>query len=706
MPRTDFLFPSFTKGLVNGMANDTAPIEGLKKCRNVDFGKAPMGGITLRPPTVMRPNCTLANELNSAFKILHPRWLFRFRGYENDNWPYVLVGRQGAVLMNPALTDISDIINFDDDMYTDSRWAVFDENRVYFLGYNNFPTVMEKDGGNLTIRPMGVKATWDMALAAGGNLDSSAVYHYQVITVDEYGNRSSPYSAADPYISITTDSTNKQVVLSGISSGGSGDKKYIYRTLGDASTYTPDTNPMVFYLVTTIHDNQDTYSDTMSDDDLSGKSILQDVESYPPQDLVYAAVHNGVMWGFRENESILRYTNRFGYEQWPVTNAIPIGDPDYLTAIISVGDHLLIFKKNKVYAFWGSNIHNFDYREVSNIFGTSYIDTIKSVGGNQAIFLDTQRRVIMYNGGNFTEISKPIKIPYPAWYTATLYQDYYILWMYLPSNVDPEFDDTIPLPIVQYFPKHEWFRQGEDPDGGGGTWPPDHPGGGGGGGDPPDEPDDPGWDPYDDVEFEWEQLPGIGPTEPPKGPRESMPPPGWYPPYRSATVAALAYHIPTGAWSLWNDIQMLVPEKPDRSADNFVYWNGICPEILGKAASEDYAQYPEFVAHSIDTDCGIASQEKSFKEIEIYLEYISSQTFNGAVGQLEIFIDEATKPSWQQTITYNTDNPQKRWRYRIPSGKNGTRASIKFIGNQNMNRFSLMGGRLWWEPRGTPRRNA
>jgi hypothetical protein len=168
----------------------------------------------------------------------------------------------------------------------------------------------------------------------------------------------------------------------------------------------------------------------------------------------------------------------------------------------------------------------------------------------------------------------------------------------------------------------------------------------------------------------------------------------------------MAYHIPSGAWSLWDDIQMVIPEKPDRSADNFVFWNGVCPEVLGKVATEDISRYPEFKIRSIDTDCGASNQEKSFKEIEIYLEYSSPKDFNGVVGQLELFVDEGTQPVWQQTITYDTDNPQRRWKYRISNGMNGTRASIKFIGNQNMNRFSLMGGRLWWEPRATPRRNA
>lgn len=707
MPRTDFLFPSFTKGLVNGMANDTAPIEGLKLCKNVDFGQAPMGGITLRPPTVERPDCTLPLDSLAPGKILRPRWLFRFRGYENDNWPYVLVGRQGAVLMNPELTEASEVITFGENVYTDSRWAAFDENKVFFLGYLNYPSVMEKNGGNLSVRPMGVRARWDMVSAgSGGNVDVGT-HHYQVITVDEFGNRSSVYTADDSYIAIDT-SASDIVTLSNISVGGSGDKKYIYRTKANTSIDDPD-NPRTFYYVKAMDDEATTVTDSASDESIAVQGILLDFPSYPPNDLAFAEVHNGVMWGFRRNESILRYTNQFGYEQWPVNNQIPIGDPDYLTAVMSVGDHLLIFKKNKVYAFWGSNINNFDYREVSNIHGTRYIDTIKSIGGSRAIFLDSQRRVMMYNGGNFTEISKPIKIPMPAWYTATLYRDYYVLWVYLPRNVDPEGLETGPLPIVDYFRNiGPWFEYGHGGEGGG-HWG-DGPGGGdggGGGGDYPDPGGGGSWDPFEDVRREWDpDIPGVIPGDPSKGPDSELPPPGWRPPITSGRIAAFAYHIPTGAWSYWDDLQMMIPEKPDRSVDNFVFWNGVCPEILGKASTEEISRYPEFNIRTVDTDCGASNQEKSFKEIEIYLEYRSPKNFNGVMGQLELFIDEGTESVWQQPIAYDTDNPQKRWKYRIPNGKNGTRVSIRFVGNQNMNRFSLMGGRLWWEPRATPRRNA
>jgi hypothetical protein len=586
----------------------------------------------------------------------------------------------------------------------DGRWTVFDENRIYFLGASNFPAVMEKNGGNLTVRPMGRKATWNMATGGAAGAVDVGTHYYQIITVDKFGNRSSPYADDDSYIAIDIpDTSNDQVDLTGISIGGSGDKKYIYRTKANASIDDPD-NPMVYYLVDTIDDNQVSYPDVTADADIIGNAILSDVESYPPQDLAYATVHNGVMWGFTENSSILRYSNQFGYEQWPVTNAIPVGDPDYLTAVVSVGDHLLLFKKNRIYAFWGTNIHNFDYREISSNFGTIYIDTIKPLGNNRAIFLDSQKRVIMYDGNGFTEISKPIKIPTPVWYTATLYKDYYMLWIYLPYNYDPDGDYREGLPIIQWMPRDQWFREGEGADGGGGTVPIDPPGGDPG--EPPQPPEPPVWDPGEDVRYEWENYPGLGPQEPPKGPREQIPQPGWTPPYRSAKVMALAYHIPSGAWSSWDDIQMLIPEKPDRSVDNFAYWNGNCMEVLGKAAREEDCRWPDFVVRSVDTDCGASNQEKSFKEIEIYLEYTDNRSFNGVVGQLELFVDEGTSPVWQQTITFDTDELQRRWRYRIRSGQNGTRASIKFIGNQNMNRFSLMGGRLWWEPRGTARRSS
>lgn len=712
MPRIDFIFPSFAKGLANGLANDTAPIDSLKICTNVDFGQAPVGGITLRPPTGGRGNTIIPlNEFNQ--KSLSPRWLFRFRGYENDNWPYVLVGKSGALLINANLDEISDIITFDENVRTDSRFATFDENKIFFLGYLNYPAVLEKNGSDLTVKPMGRKATFDLATSAGGALDANTDYFYQVITVDKNGRRSSPYENDDPYIKVST-SSDQTVTISRMSAGGSGDKKYIYRTKGGAAIDDP-TEPMVFYYVDVADDEDKSYTDSASDATIATQGLMPDLPNYPPNDLAYATVHNGVMWGFTNQSSVLRYTDQFNYESWPINNQIPIGDPDYLTAVIPVGDSLILFKKNKTYAFWGSNLGNFDYRELSNIYGTRYIDTIKGIGSSGVIFLDSQKRVIMFNGSNFAEISKAIKLPRLAYFRSTLFRDYYILWTYLPKDYDIDGEDlpvTPPtLPVVDWFPHEGFFDDGSpiSPDPGdkhGGDEPPEPPpppGGGGGG----------AWDPWEDVLAPYDP-PSIGPAEPGKGPPIVTPPEGWLPPYSTPTIVAYAYHIPTGAWSIWDGIRMVIPELPDRSVDNFVYFNGLSLEILGKAFADVNMQYPEMVIRTMDADCRVSNQEKSFKEIEIYFEYISDRSFSNAneladvIGQLELMIDGESKPRWQQSITYDTSSPSKRQRFRIPAsaGANGTRAALKFIGNQSMARFSLLSGKLWWEPRATPRRNA
>ena len=134
MPIIDFLIPTFAGGLIDGLANDTASIQGLRVCDNADFGQAPIGGITVRPPTTIKSGVSLndnVSELDDTYIDLHPRWLLRFRDYDNDDFPYWLVGRTGLLPINRDLTEFGvKVDKGEDGVAINSRNISFSENKA------------------------------------------------------------------------------------------------------------------------------------------------------------------------------------------------------------------------------------------------------------------------------------------------------------------------------------------------------------------------------------------------------------------------------------------------------------------------------------------------------------------------------------------------------------------------------------------------
>jgi len=632
VPRLEFLFPALSGGLINGISDDFAPDHGLRVADNVDFGKPPLGGITLRPPNYDR---NLAPP-----DVITAHWLIRFRGYDTDNKPYLFFcdetytddqGREISELtarfIDQNLSEMGEPILFEHEQHrsVDRKYAIQDENKVYFVGTigdpgSHRPTVLEVNSGNLTLRDMGfppVTIPTITSVTTGGSVDDGQHY-YQLILTDANGHRSAPI-AIDTFHGrnrITTSGSDSSVVTLGGEADADhlpsceGEYKYLYRaeTGVDITGKNPDNYP-VFYLVKVLAGNVVDTTDNISDATLVTHEVLDMSAHTPPWNLANAVIHNGRMWGFEEESSVLRYSEQFDYENWPLLNAIPIGDPDYLAGIASVGDRLLLFKKTKTYAFWGTHIGNYDYREISSIYGTEYPKTIRTLSDTQLIFLDSQERVIMYNGGQFADISKVIRLPESSSYWATVFNDYYILWLY------------------------------EDED-----------------------------------------------------------------------ITGYAYHLPSRAWTKWTGLDVSMPEEPNRPGlDHLVYWSGSSINVLGRdftgLAKGEYAQAGDLVMRTQNTDCGSPLQEKSFKEVEIFFEPIDpTLSFDGRLGQLEFIKDEGTdlESSFQQHIDYDSDNPSKRQRFRIPNGANGTRGSVRFIGNNNMEYFSLMQVRLRWQARGTP----
>lgn len=635
MPRLEFLFPSLSGGLINGISDDFAPDHGLRVADNIGFGKPPLGGITLRPPNYDR---NLAPPV-----VIAAHWLIRFKGYDTDNKPYLFLSDERytddqeqeilkltARFIDQNLIEMDEPIIFEPEQYggVDRKHAIQDENKVYFVGTKSGnsehgdsaqrPVTLEVDSGNITLRGMGYGPARIPLLRTGSpGAMEAGTYYYQIILTDENGHNSAPIPLTDLIPSHTLASDSSYIVLG--EEFDQPDKlptchghKYIYRTVKnvDITGEDPAKYP-VFYLVKVLKGLRTLYTDNLVDSSLVVNEILDMSAHTPPDNLANAVIHNGRMWGFEEESSVLRYSEQFDYENWPLLNAIPIGDPDYLVGIATVGDRLLLFKKTKTYAFWGTYVGNYDYREISSIYGTEYSKAIRTLSETQLIFLDSQERVIMYNGGQFVDISKVIRLPESSSYWATVFNDYYILWLY------------------------------EDED-----------------------------------------------------------------------ITGYAYHLPSRAWTKWTGLDISMPEEPNRPGlDHLVYWSGSSINVLGRdfggLAPGEQKQPGDLIMRTQNTDCGSSLQEKSFKEIEIFFEPIDpTLSFDGRLGQLEFIKDEGTdlESSFQQHIDFDSDNPDKRQKFRIPNGANGTRGSVRFIGNDNMEYFALMQVRLHWQPRGSPKR--
>ncbi|KKL06559.1 hypothetical protein LCGC14_2594820, partial [marine sediment metagenome] len=96
---------------------------------------------------------------------------------------------------------------------------------------------------------------------------------------------------------------------------------------------------------------------------------------------------------------------------WPATNFINIvtNDGSPITALVSLGDSLIIFKENHVYALDGASKSSFFVRRVSTEYGCAGIRAV-CVAGNVVAFMDTKgpRAVLLDASDDFKDISTPL----------------------------------------------------------------------------------------------------------------------------------------------------------------------------------------------------------------------------------------------------------------------------------------------------------
>ena len=97
-------------------------------------------------------------------------------------------------------------------------------------------------------------------------------------------------------------------------------------------------------------------------------------------------------------------------ELWEALNYIDVGadDGQEITAMLSFGDQILVFKNQSVYALVGTDDTTFALYTLDDTLGTEGTYAATAVAG-RAWFLDERTGVWQYDGAEFTNISEPIK---------------------------------------------------------------------------------------------------------------------------------------------------------------------------------------------------------------------------------------------------------------------------------------------------------
>lgn len=128
----------------------------------------------------------------------------------------------------------------------------------------------------------------------------------------------------------------------------------------------------------------------------------------------HLAVHGGYMWAANTYESGTNYPNRVRFswantfdnsgENWRTADYIDIDegkDSDSITAIVPFGDHLVVFKRDSVYAIYGYSAESFSVVNISNTVGAvSHAAALATPAG--LFFFDYQTGLNVYDGKRTT----------------------------------------------------------------------------------------------------------------------------------------------------------------------------------------------------------------------------------------------------------------------------------------------------------------
>jgi hypothetical protein len=127
--------------------------------------------------------------------------------------------------------------------------------------------------------------------------------------------------------------------------------------------------------------------------------------------------HKSRLWaaGFAINPSRLYFSDPNAPDTWQVASSIDVGvdDSDRITALISMGDLLFIFKQHSVWTLYVQGVTPADWvlRRVVNNLGTPrsfYGGNTSVVTWNNEIYFMSDQGLIKTNGSSFTNLSNKI----------------------------------------------------------------------------------------------------------------------------------------------------------------------------------------------------------------------------------------------------------------------------------------------------------
>ncbi len=709
----ELVIPSLAGGLANRLSDAIKKDDQLILCENMDMDEAMLGVVRPRKG-VGKPYSPLdwirdrdGNEI-PGYK---PSYILRTKpsGELFPRYKYLLVGGNYAHgIKRDAIFPESSYHFITDEMPFEITQMVEDADKLYIFSKSESPKVFRWGSDNDDIvRDMGYvmdMASLDITLTGvdddtygehiGSGEDGIGSYIYCIVPTDKNGNLW-PTDFIEKFKKIVSNSAVDLIRFSNLGAIREkavelgyelGSNLYVYRTdrNGDREGIP------VFRLVTILDWNNLDIDDSPDDDwtvswddhtpDASLTEVMSETGNLPPQDLRRVALWNNKMFGFSENSNILRFTEDWYYELWPVFNQIPIGNSDPIRAIIPRGSNLVIFKDAQTYEFWGSSKFNYNYKLISSMHGTNRPETVQAIDENRIVFVDRDNKVWLYDG-SFTEISLPINIE-GNYFRSAIMGRYYLLWAvnvwgrqgYNP-NLLRSADGNLPMPLG-----------GGDGDGGGEDEPPDdaprprdypyrfEPG--------PDE------DEEGDVEDPDEDEEGQGGTI-----------------YQVSPVfhKCYAYHIPTRKWTEFTGYDMKVREQPSRGGENSLLWYDGHDLVMAGDDNFNWIEEPLSVQSKFyfSTDY----QEKRFRDIEVEIYNNSNIALNDyLVGRLYIFVDGDFDNTVEVIdLIYSAGRTgQQRLTHRFQNPILGKSISVKFEGNNLTKWFELRDIRLHYEPRGTP----
>lgn len=147
------------------------------------------------------------------------------------------------------------------------------------------------------------------------------------------------------------------------------------------------------------------------------------------------------------NPGRLSFSDPNAPASWQVTNTIDVGvdEKEHITALVTLGDLLLIFKWNSIWALYvqGTSPADWVLRRISNKLGCineSYGKKCTAVLNNEVYFICPGKGIYKTNGSSFIELSRKIWnfpqgifVNVPSYFALASYRNYLIFFIYNPN---------------------------------------------------------------------------------------------------------------------------------------------------------------------------------------------------------------------------------------------------------------------------------